>query len=155
MSAKFDGFDVFDQFATDPSKELEGTWIPIGPATGVLSDGETPDPATAPQILVARSGNKRHGKIVSSLYETSKTLLETKNDAAEAKGEEITIQSMAQGILMGWKNLGFKGEKLEDGYNIKDAKRLLAVKDFRDMVGKYANDFQRYKLKQEEADAKK
>jgi hypothetical protein len=145
--------DIFDQYATDPKLELEGVWVPIGPATGVLENGDA-DPETAPQVKVARSGNKRHGRMVSALYEANKTTLEMKDDFADAKGDEITVDTMAKSILLGWKNLSFKKVKLEDGWNVKDAKQMLAVKDFRDMVMKHASDFNKFKLKQEEVDAK-
>lgn len=144
-------FDIFDQFATNPALELDGVWVDIGPAK--IVDGE-PVPDSAPAILVARSGNKRHGRIVSKLYEGSKTLLEGKDDAADAKGEEITIESMGKSILMGWRNIAFKGEVLKDGYDLATAKRLLEVKDFRDLVMRHANNFTKYKIAQDKEDAK-
>jgi len=147
-------FDIFDQFATDPKLELEGVWNTIGPAQRTLENGD-PDPDSAPQILVARSGNKRHGRIVSQQYEANKSMLDMKDDAADAKGEQITVDAMAKSILLGWKNLAFKKEILEDGWNIADAKKMLAVKDFRDMVARLSTDFNKYKVVQEAADAKK
>lgn len=141
--------DIFDQFATDPKLELEGKWIDIGPAERTLENGD-PDPESVPKVLVARSGNKRHGRIVSKLYEANKSLLEQKGDAAEAKGEEITIEAMAKAVLLGWKNLSVKGEKLPDEWTYANAKRLLAIKDFRALVQKKSESFEEYKLVQEE-----
>ena len=145
--------DIFDAFATDPKLELEGVWHTLGAATRKLENGE-PDPDSIPKILVARSGNKRHGRIVSKLYEANKTTLESKGDDADAKGEEITIEAMAKAVLLGWKNLSFQKEPLKDGWDLVTAKRLLAVKDFRAVVQKKAESFDDYKVKQEEADAK-
>jgi hypothetical protein len=145
--------DIFAQFATDPKLELEGKWFEIGAAERTLENGE-PDPESVPKILVARSGNKRHGRIVSKLYEANKSTLELKNDAADAKGEEITIETMAKAILMGWKNLSIKGEKLVDGWDYETAKRLLAIKDFRNMVNKKADSFEEFKVVQEDAAVK-
>lgn len=157
-------FDIFNQYATDPNKELDGVWVPIGPALRKLEDGITADPESVPSIKVARSGNKRHGRVVSSLYEANETVLKGKDDAADAKGEEITIEAMAKGILLGWKNLTFKGEKLADAGTensvlspedrLITAKRMLAVKDFRELVAKNANDRERYSIKQEQEAAK-
>jgi hypothetical protein len=146
-------FDIFNQFATDPNKELDGVWVPLGAALRKLPDGVTPDPESVPQIKVARSGNKRHGRIVSQLWEANETVLKGKDDAADSKGEEVTIEAMAKGVLLGWKNLTFKGEKLVDGWDIETAKRLLAVKDFRELVAKHANDREKYLLAAEKADA--
>lgn len=143
--------DIFAKFATDPKLELEGTWVAIGTPTKTLENGD-PDPESAPQILVARSGNKRHGRIVSKLYDANRTLLEGKDEAADAKGDEITIESMAKSILLDWKHLEFKGESLI--YSYENAKKLLSVKDFRDLVMKHATDFTKFKLMKDQEDAK-
>jgi hypothetical protein len=135
-------FDIFNQFAADPSKELEGVWHRIG--------GGDDAPA---RILVARSGNKRHSKVITQLYEAAKSILDLKNETSEAKSEEITIESMAKGILLGWENLTFKGRALENGWNLGDAKELLSVRDFRELVNKYAITFADYKAVQDEEDA--
>jgi hypothetical protein len=146
-------FDIFDQYATDPNKELEGVWVPIGPATRIV-DG-VPDPESVPAIKVARSGNKRHGRLVLQMYEANESLLKLKNDAADLRGEEITIETMAKGILLGWKNVSLRGVgRLPDGWDIDNAKKLLSIKDFREMVNKHATNFELYKAVQEEAAAK-
>jgi hypothetical protein len=151
-------FDIFNQFATDPAKELEGVWIPLGPATRNLESGE-PDPASVPRILVARSGNKKHGKLVSKLYEAAKSILEMKNDAADAKGEEITIDSMAKAIYLGWENLSFKGVAVANSADmtaedrLAEAKRHLAVREYRKLVMGYSENFEKYKVVQDEEDA--
>lgn len=146
-------FDIFDQYATDPGKELEGVWVPIGPATRTI-DG-VPDPDSVPQIKVARNGNKRHGRIVVQLYEANEALLKQKTDAAEARGEEITIETMAKGVLLGWKNLSFRGiGRVPDTWSLEMAKKILSIKDFRDLVTKHSQNFELYKAVQEEAAAK-
>lgn len=152
MTAKV--FDIFDQFATDPKLELEGTWVEVGSALRTLENGES-DPASVPSILVARQANKRHNRLVTAQYEANKTVLEGKDDAADDKNEEITINVMSQSILMGWKNFSFKGETLKDGWDIGTAKRLLGVKDFRALVHAKSLEFANYKIKQDSADAKK
>lgn len=146
-------FDIFDQFATDPGKELEGVWVTIGRATRTI-DGK-PDPESVPQIKVARSGNKRHGRIVVQLYEANEQLLKQKNDEADARGEEITIETMAKGILLGWKNLSFRGiGRVPDTWSYEMAKKILSIKDFRELVNKHATNFELYKVVQEDAAAK-
>lgn len=144
--------DIFNQFAADPNKELTGVWITIG--------GTEAKPV---KIKVARSGNKRHGKVITQLYEANKSTLDLKNDAADAKGEEITVEAMAKGILLGWKGVSFKGTALPDAGDetdkvsaedrLADAKTLLGVKDFRELVTKHSLDFQRFKAVQDEVDA--
>lgn len=143
--------DIFAQFATDPKLELEGVWTEIGPRS------DENDPLTAPAILVARNGNRRYGRILSGLYESNKSILEGKNEAADARAEQITIQAMSQALLLDWRNLEFRGELMTYGNEagrIETAKKLLAVKDFRDLVMKTASDFNKYKVAQEQAEAK-
>lgn len=125
--------DIFAQFATDESKEEAGVWVEIG------EDAE---------ILVARAGNKKYGKMIAKEYEKHKKLLDLKNDASEAKSEEIMIEVLAKTILLGWKNISFKGEDLP--YSLENAKMLLAVKDFRKLVAGYADDTEQYKAQVEE-----
>lgn len=143
-------FDIFNQFATDPAKELEGVWVSLGPAD---------EAGKAPRILVARSGNRKHGRIVSKLYEANKTLLDTKDTAAEAKGEEITIEAMSKAIYLGWENLAFAGKAVANSADLTpedrlaEAKRHLAVKDYRALVMRHSEDFTKFKQVQEEADA--
>jgi hypothetical protein len=136
--------DIFAQFATDPNLELEGVWVDIGPAD---KDGKVP------RLKIARSGNKRHGRIISQQYEASKSLLELKNDASDAKGEEITIDAMAKAILLDWQNLSYKGVPVKDGWNYEQAKTFLAHRDFRDLVNKHSNEFKLYQAAQDKADA--
>ena len=147
--------DIFDQYAADPNKEVNGVWITIG---------QTKDTPPKPiKLKIARSGNKRHGKIMSALWESNKSTLEGKDEAAEAKGEEIVIEAAAKGILLGWKNATFKKAKLPDAGDegdtitpeerLKFARDMLAVKDFRAMVMRHADDFQKFKAVSDEADA--
>lgn len=135
-------FDIFNQYAADPNKELDGVWVRLG------GPNETPA-----RIKVARSGNKRHSRIITQLYEANKPTLDLKNDVADAKGEEITVEAMAKGVLLGWENVSFKGEAIKDGWDIDTAKMLLGVKDFRELVNKHAMDFNKFKAVQDEADA--
>lgn len=156
-------FDIFNQYATDPNKELQGVWIAIGPAQKFDEQGK-PVAGSEPYIKVARNGNRRHGRIASQLWESNETTLKGKDDTADEKAEEVTVEAMAQGILLGWKNITFKGEKFPDAGTDEDktdpelrlslAKRMLRVKDFRDMVNKHAMDRERFLLVQEEKAAK-
>lgn len=147
--------DIFDQYAADPNKEVNGVWVTIG-----QTKGTSPKPI---QLKIARSGNKRHGKIMSGLYETNKSTLEGKDEAAESKSEEILVEAAAKGILLGWKNVTFKKEAFPDAgeegdtidaeTRLKCARQLLGVKDFRAMVMRHAEDFQKFKAVSDEADA--
>ena len=124
--------DIFAQFATDESLEDNGAWFEIGGGASVL---------------VARSGNRKYAKMLTKEVERNKKVLDLNDDAADKKSEEIMIAVIAETILLGWKDVSFKGEALE--YSIPNAKKLLAVKDFRKAIGQFADDVSAFKFKEE------
>ena len=124
--------DIFAQFATDESLEDNGAWFEIGGGASVL---------------VARSGNRKYAKMLTKEVERNKKVLDLNDDAADKKSEEIMIAVIAETILLGWKDVSFKGEVLE--YSIPNAKKLLAVKDFRKAIGQFADDVTAFKFKEE------
>lgn len=124
--------DIFAQFATDESLEDNGAWFEIGGGASVL---------------VARSGNRKYAKMLTKEVERNKKVLDLNDDAADKKSEEIMIAVIAETILLGWKDIVFKKEALE--YSIPNAKKLLAVKDFRKAIGQFADDVSAFKFKEE------
>ncbi len=124
--------DIFAQFATDESLEDNGAWFEIGGGASVL---------------VARSGNRKYAKMLTKEVERNKKVLDLNDDAADKKSEEIMIAVIAETILLGWKDVVFKGEALE--YSVANAKKLLAVKDFRKAIGQFADDVSAFKFKEE------
>lgn len=124
--------DVFTAFATDEEKEVNGVWNEIG-------DGA--------ELLIARSGNRAHSRKLSQLFDRHARALDQKNEASEKLSEQIIIDATAEHVLLGWKKIKFKGVELP--YSIENAKKLLAVKDFRALVSKLAGDIERYRVQQE------
>lgn len=129
--------DIFAAYATDESLENNGTWFPL------VGDA---------RVLVARAGNRKHGKVLSKLVEQHRQTLDRKDELADQKSEEIMIEAMAEAILLGWENLTFKGQPME--VSISNAKTLLAIKDFRTKIAELSNDVEAYKFKQEEEQGK-
>lgn len=129
--------DIFAQFATDETLEENGTWFPIGGGA---------------RVLVARSGNRKYAKLLTKEVERNKKALDLNDDAADKLSEEIMIGVIAETILLGWEDLSFKGEVLE--YNVANAKKLLAVKDFRKAVAQFADDVSAFKFKETEEQGK-
>jgi hypothetical protein len=129
--------DIFAQFATDETLEENGTWFPIGGGA---------------RVLVARSGNRKYGKMLSKEVERNKKALDLNDDAADKLSEEIMIAVIAETILLGWEDVVFKGQALE--YSVPNARKLLAIKDFRKMVGQFADDVSAYKFKETEEQGK-
>jgi ssDNA-specific exonuclease RecJ len=125
--------DFFKQFASDEKMEIEGRWV---------------DHDTETSFLVARSGNKHFNRLFSKLYQKNKVVLESKGDAAEAKSDEIMVETFAKTILLGWKGkVEFNGHDLP--YSVENAKKLLALKDFRRVIASYADDFDSFKAVQD------
>lgn len=129
--------DIFAQFATDETLEENGTWFPIGGGA---------------RVLVARSGNRKYAKLLTKEVERNKKALDLNDDAADKLSEEIMIGVIAETILLGWEDLSFKGEVLE--YNVANAKKLLAVKDFRKAIAQFADDVSAFKFKETEEQGK-
>jgi hypothetical protein len=125
--------DIFKQFATDDSLENNGTWFEIGGGAS---------------LLVARNGNRKYARIISKLVEQHRKVLDLDDELSEKKNEEIMIEAMANALLLGWKNIEYKGEKLE--YSVENAKKLLAIRDFRSLVMRLSDDTNAYRLKEEE-----
>jgi hypothetical protein len=124
--------DVYQQFASDETKESQGVWCPQG--------GEA-------SLLVARSGNRAYARMLSREVEKHQRTLDLKNDAADEMSDKIMIDVMAETILLGWKGIQFKGADLP--YSKANAKMLLGVKDFRVHVSKLAGDFEAFRAVQE------
>lgn len=124
--------DISRQFGTDQTRELEGVWQDLDDTTS---------------LLIGRAGNKRYAKMLSGLFDKNKRLLDTKSDAAEAKSEAIMIDVLASTVLLGWKGIEEDGKPLE--YSLANAKRLLAIKDFRRAVAGFAEDIDAYKAQAE------
>lgn len=124
--------DIFAQYATDEAAENEGVWVPHGSA----------------KFLIARAGNRKYVKKLSALVEKNQKLLDAKDDAADKLSDQLMIEVMAESILLGWENVGYKGETLP--YSLENAKMLLGVKDFRREVSKMADDINNFKVKQTE-----
>lgn len=133
--------DIFKAFATDPKLEEEGRWVRIG--------GTDAKPA---EILVARTGTKRYNRVMAQQYEANKTLLDSKDTvASNAKVEEMVQHALASCVLLGWKNIAYKGDET---YSYANAHAMLSHRDFRELVTKEADKFQAYKIEQLEEDAK-
>jgi hypothetical protein len=115
--------DIFAQYATDETLENDGVWIG--------------------NFLVARSGNRQYVKVLTAAVDKNKVALDVKGDEAEKLSDKIMIDTLAESVLLGWKDVGYKGAPLE--YTKANARMLLAHKDFRREVAKMAEDISSFK----------
>lgn len=119
--------DIFAVYGTDETLENEGTWVPHGDA----------------RFLIARSGNRKYVKLLSTKVEQNQKLLDMKDEASDKLWTKISIDVMVESVLLGWENVAFKGATLD--YTPDNARTLLGVKDFRDIVSKWASDINNFK----------
>ncbi len=132
--------DLFSEFGTDTKAEEDGVWEEY--ADGVA-------------FLIARSNNKTYSRLITKAFEKNKRLLQAKNDAAEAKSEDIIVDVSARALLLGWRgDFNWQGKPIGE-YSVEKARMLLAVKDFRRWVFDRAEDMERYKTVKQEEDAGK
>jgi hypothetical protein len=135
--------DIFAQYATDPKLEQEGKPFPWG---GGLT------------LILARAGNIKYNRLITSLYEAHKHTLDLKDtpeqiEAGINRTRLIMAEVLAKSVLLGWEGeMTVKGEPLP--YSVANAQKLLEIKDFQDAVASKAGDFKNYRFAVEEADAK-
>lgn len=123
--------DIFAKYATDTNAEENGVEVPVGDAT----------------LIIARVGNTKYSKKLTELVKRHEVALNIEGPAADALNEKLMVQAVADTILLGWKNLGYKGEILE--YSKENAMMVLGHADFRKVVMTLANDMEAYRVKQE------
>lgn len=125
--------DVFKMFATDRDKEEGGTEVKIGPDT---------------YITVARSNNRKFAKQLSKRVEENREILDSGTEEADQLSDEIMREVLADTILLGWRNLDYKGKPIK--YTRENAIELLKMPDFMDFVMKHAKQVDHFRVKIEE-----
>jgi hypothetical protein len=125
-------FDIFYEFATDEALEIEGVVVNLDKDAW---------------IKVARLGNDRYTEALLKLGEKHASELEAGGTKAQAVDRKLTIEAMAEHVLVGFGGLGLKGEALE--YSPENAVKLLSIKDFRRRVIAEANKIEHFRVKRE------
>lgn len=121
--------DIFSKFATDPKKEVEGVVQPIGNGT---------------YLTVARYTNDKALALMAALRERHAVALNSADpEVVTATNREIQIDAMANHVLIDWTGIEFKGKQLK--YTVENAKLLLKLNDFRDLVFKLSYNADQYR----------
>ncbi len=132
--------DLFDAFATDPKKEVEGA------ETEIPGCGST-------KFLVARVGSAAYKRILNTLYKKHKAVLESNSDEAQNISDKVMAEVYAKTVLLGWSGtVRYKGQDLP--YSEANAKTLLQHKDFRAIVEGVAGDLNAFKVVSEAEEVK-
>lgn len=130
--------DIFNSYATDTKREEEGSWVDLGGGA---------------KLLIARAGNKKYSRLLSTLVEKNKIALDQKTDAADELSDDIMVEVFSKSILLGWQGLSFKGEPIT--YSVENAAKLLALKDFRTDVATHSKNIDNYRATAEALTTKK
>lgn len=123
--------DIFQTFATDEIAESAGRVFPLDKTTSVT---------------VARTGNPNYVKALRRRMEESQVDITDTSDANEALVGGMIIDAMAEGILLGWSGVQYKGQDLP--YSKDNARMLLQIKDFRERISGIAGKHESFRVKE-------
>jgi hypothetical protein len=126
--------DIFEQYATDETAELEGRWFPLDKKT---------------KVLVARTGNANYLKAMRQRMKDAQIDVDDQSDENEKLVTDLIIETMAETILLGWKGMSMKGEEL--AYSKTNAMKALSVRGFRERIAGIAGKLESFRVKEEEA----
>ena len=124
--------DLFEQYATDEVAEVEGRWFPLDKTT---------------KVLVARTGNPNYLKALRQRMKDAQVDVEDNSDENEKLVSDLIVETMAETILLGWKNVSLKKEVLE--YSKTNAMRVLSLKGFRARISGIADKLESFRVKDE------
>ena len=126
--------DLFKSFSTDADLENSGRWVNL---------------TKTARVRVARAGNDAFNKALRKAIE--KEGLDLKDDSQENLDllQDLMVDAMARHILKDWEGMEAGGQPLP--YNHENAVKVLKLKDFRARIDKLADDFDAYRVKEEEA----
>lgn len=123
--------DIYTSFATDETLENEGKWFPLSKTASVK---------------VARAGNTRYVEMLRArMKEAQLDMLSGKE--ADELAESILVDVMAETVLLGWKDLKLQGVDMP--VSVANARKLLAIKDFRRKVAGFSENFDAFRVKEE------
>lgn len=116
----------FREFETDPNKEEQGVWVPLGKSG---------------KLLIGRVANRRYLDALTRLNaEAAKKYGE---EIPEEERRRIVRRAMAEGLLFGWEGMTDGGVPVE--YSVDEAERRLQYRDFADKVWELAATQERFR----------
>ena len=124
-----------ESLMTDSAKESEGVWVPIG------GDAE---------IKEAREGNEHYQDYLHGLVTANRAALDQNDKASRDLQRKLLIRAYAHTILKDVRGLKRGGKPIE-AYTTAIGVELLTIPDFFKKVQGYAQQFELYQQKAEEA----
>lgn len=126
--------DLFKSFSTDAELENSGRWVNL---------------TKTARVRVARAGNEAFNTALRKAIE--KEGVDLKDNSKENLDllQSLMIDATARHILKDWEGMESGGQPLP--YTHENAVKALTLKDFRARIDKAADDFDAYRVKEEEA----
>lgn len=127
--------DLRKLFGTDKKKENEGVWQEV--AEGL-------------EVLVARVNNPKHQDALERLSKPYRGQLQ-RGTLSHEKQQVISIEAMAEGVLLGWRSKGLDGQVMMVAgqpleYSKENAvKVLMEFAEFRETVSQLAVDIELFR----------
>jgi hypothetical protein len=115
-------------FKTDPALD-EGAWLALGDA----------------EIKIARLGSPRYQSAVTRRLKPHRESLEL-GVMSDADAQKITIELLADFILLDWKGVELDGKPLP--YSRENAIQALGIEVFRTWVQEQARDLENFRAKE-------
>ena len=122
-------FDISD-FVTDPVKEAEGVWHPLGKGR---------------EIKLARANNDQVQSEMRARYKANRAILDQDDETAFKLNEDIMIDVYARLVIKGLRVNG-----VEVPYTPNDGLKMMKNRDFRDKVFLLAKGMDAYKTEAED-----
>ena len=130
---------IKQSYGTDLKKEVEGQWFDL-----VMIEGC--------RVKVARAGNPNYIKLMRKLYKPFTKQLRRGKDIPQEVEEKIQLQLMSETILLDWK--GMPGEKDKEVPFTKEVSKMLLgdpeLKELKDEINSYSEEFEAYKTEEDE-----
>lgn len=117
----------FREFETDPKKEEQGVWAPLGNSGG--------------KLLIGRVGNRRYLDALNRL--NAEAVVTYGDDIPEEVRRNNVRRAMAEGLLLGWEGMTDGGVPVE--YSVDEADKRLRYRDFADKVWGLAATQERFR----------
>lgn len=126
-------------YGTNPKRELEGAWFNLS-----MIDGA--------KVRVARAGNPEYDKLLRKLYKPYAKTMRQGREVARSVQDEIQLQLTIKTILKDWEGIP-DGEGGFIPFTEENARTLLSdteLKELKDEIEDFSNDFAKFQLEMDE-----
>lgn len=130
-------FDPFKRFGVDKQKEVEGVWFPLDKNA---------------RILIARRNNPKYQEYIREHLSHLRVIgAQRVNSNDDDLVDSVVLDAYARTIILDWEGFTVDGGKSYP-YSIENARELLEIADFREVVFALSQDLSAFQSEVEEED---